>query len=41
MVFDVLAGRFFSHVVKGSEVYHCWLWCGVVLLVMMGMVGFG
>ena len=30
MVFDVLADRFFSHVVKGPEVHHCWLWCGAV-----------
>ena len=30
MVFEVLADRFFSHVVKGPEVHHCWLWCGAV-----------
>lgn len=22
--------RFFSHVVKGPESHHCWLWCGAV-----------
>lgn len=30
MVFDVLADRFFSHVVKGPDAHHCWLWCGAV-----------
>ena len=23
-----LEERFFSHVVKGPQPYHCWLWCG-------------
>lgn len=30
MVSDVLADRFFSHVVKGPQSHHCWLWCGAV-----------
>ena len=25
-----LEERFFSHVVKGPQPYHCWLWCGAV-----------
>jgi len=30
MVFEELADRFFSHVVKGPKAHHCWLWCGAV-----------
>lgn len=25
-----LEERFFSHVVKGAEPHHCWLWCGAI-----------